>query len=72
MFDGKYEKEILKTLKPHELFREDSALIQEIYDKSFQCNGPAGETERLKRLIKTSNVEIKDRLIKKIDSCLKN
>lgn len=64
----KVEDEILNTLAKFELFVRDPSKIEEIFKRNYTVNSPKSEKLKLIRLIKSTDVKIKDSLIKEIES----
>ena len=64
----KVEKEIIKTLKSFETFRHDPSIIKEIFKKNYRIEDPKAKKEKLKRLVESTDVDIKGSLLNKIDS----
>ncbi|GEM_PF-6775063 len=64
----KVEREIIRTLKANEMFRKDDSLIEEIFDRNFDPETSKSRNLKLKKLISSSDVDIKGELLKRIDA----
>lgn len=67
----KVEKEIFVTLKRFEVFKKDPSFIEGIFNRNYKISGSKDNKLKLKRLLQHTDVEIKKKLIERIDEDLK-
>jgi len=65
------EKEMLDALKRDEVFKNDPSLIEDIFNKNYKVTSSRENKLKLKRLLQHTDVEIKKKLIARIDEDLK-
>ncbi len=65
------EKEILDTLKRDEVFKNDPSFVEDIFKRNYKVTSSRENKLKLKRLLQLTDVEIKKKLIARIDEDLK-